>query len=82
MYSSSAERYQFGAPDLVNPAFYPIPPEPVTRQTYWRWLEDFELFKLADTPDLGLWGPQRFMPVLVNYVQSGERRLGEAIIAV
>lgn len=83
IYSPSVERYRFGAygPSLVSdPSFYPIPQDPVTRDTYLRWLEEMDLFTLADTPKAGLWGPQRFMPVLVKYVQTGERRWGEAII--
>lgn len=85
LYSPSVERQRFGAygPGLVSdPAFYPIPQEPVTRETYLRWLEGMDLFRLADTPRLGLGGPQRFMPVLVKYVQTGEPRWGEAIIAM
>ena len=82
MYGSSVERYRFGAADVTNPAFYPIPQEPVTRATYLRWLEEMDLFKVADTPALGLWGPQQCMPVLVKYVQTGERRWGEALIAM
>ena len=82
LYSPSVERYRFGEADVMNSAFYPIPQDPVTRETYLRWLEDMDLFKIADTPALGLGGPQRFMPVLVRYVQTGERRWGEAIIAM
>ncbi|MBM3823871.1 MAG: hypothetical protein FJ404_13470 [Verrucomicrobia bacterium] len=83
LYSPSVERHRFGAygPSLISdPGFYPIPQESVTRDTYLRWLEEMDLFKLADTPKAGLSGPQRFMPVLVKYVQTGERRWGEAII--
>ncbi|HOX40508.1 MAG TPA: hypothetical protein PL033_21220 [Candidatus Brocadiia bacterium] len=82
LYSPSVERYRFGATDVSNPAFYPIPREPVTRDTYLQWLEEMDLFKVADTPKLGLWGPQRFTPVLVKYVQTGDRRWGEAIVTM
>jgi len=85
VYSPSVERYRFGAygPGLISdPAFYPIPQDPVTRDTYLRWLEEMDLAKLADTPRQGLWGPQQFMPVLVKYVQTGKRRYGEAIVAM
>lgn len=47
MYSPSVERYRFGATDVTNQAFYPIPQEPVTRETYLRWLEDMDLFTLV-----------------------------------
>lgn len=85
IYSPSVARYRFGAygPSQVSdPGFYPIPQDPVTRETYLRWLEEMDVFKVADTPRAGLWGPQRFMPVLVKYVQTGERHWGEAIITM
>jgi len=82
LYSPSVERYRFGTTDVSNPAFYPIPQEPVTRETYLRWLEEMDLFRIADTPELGLGGPQRFMPVLVKYVETGEKHWGEAIIVM
>jgi len=85
LYSPSVERYRFGdySPGLISdPAFYPIPQDPVTRDTYLRWLEEMDLARLADTPKQGLWGPAQFMPVLVKYVQTGKRRWGEAIIAM
>ena len=85
IYSPSVERHRFGAygPSVVSdPGFYPIPRDPVTRDTYLRWLEEMDLFRIADTPKQGLAGPQQFLPVLVRYVETGERRFGEAIIAM
>lgn len=41
IYSPSVERHRFGVygPDAVkNPAFYPVPQDPVTRDTYLRWM--------------------------------------------
>ncbi len=85
IYSPPVDRFRFGAygSSLVsNPAFYPIPQDAVTRDTYLRWMEEMDLFKVADTPKAGLSGPQRFLPVLVKYVQTGERRYGEVIITM
>ncbi|MFZ9856514.1 MAG: hypothetical protein ACO3I0_15465 [Limisphaerales bacterium] len=85
IYSPSVERYRFGAygPSVVSdPGFYPIPRDPVTRDTYLRWLEEMDLFRIVDRPKQGLAGPQQFLPVLVRYVETGERRFGEAIIAM
>ncbi len=85
IYSPPVDRFRFGAygPGVVsNPAFYPIPQDAVTRDTYLRWMEEMDLFRLVDTPKAGLSGPQRFLPVLVKYIQTGERRQGEALITM
>ncbi|MCP4643695.1 MAG: hypothetical protein GY851_24830 [bacterium] len=82
MYSPSVERYRFGVPDVSNRAFYPIQHKPVDRSTYMSWLEEQGLSKLADSPALGLEGPRCFMPVLAKYVQTGDRRWGEAIVTM
>lgn len=85
IYSTPVDRYRFGTygPGLVsNPAFYPIPQDEVNRDTYLRWMEAMDLFKIAENPKQGSSGVQRFLPVLVRYVQTGERRHGEAIITM
>jgi hypothetical protein len=85
IYSAPVDRFRFGAygPGMVsNPEFYPIPGDVVTRETYLRWMEEMDLFRLADTPRLGASGPQRFLPVLVKYVQTGGRRYGESIVTM
>lgn len=85
LYSPPVDRGRFGAygPGLVaDPSFYPIPNEPVTRATYARWLEEMGLFRLVETPRLGIDGVQQYLPVLVRYVQTGDRRHGEAIVAM
>ena len=85
IYSPPVDRYRFGAydPSLVsNPAFYPIPQDAVTRESYLQFMEELGLFQIADAPKQGISGVQQFMPVLVKYVQTGERRYGEAIIAM
>ena len=66
LYSPPGDRYRVGATDVANPAFYPIPRGPVTRDTYLDFLAELGLFGVVDTPAQGLAGPQRFMPVLVK----------------
>jgi hypothetical protein len=82
LYSPPVDRFRFGGSDVTNPAFYPIPKEPVTRATYMQYLEEQELFDVAKSPKAGLGGPQNFVPVLVKYVETGEKHWGEAIITM
>ena len=85
LYHSPVDRYRFGdyGPSIVrDPRFYPIPEEPVNRETYHGYLSDMGLFAKADNPARGLSGPQSFLPVLVRYVRTKERRWGEAIVAM
>lgn len=82
IYYPPVDRYRFGATDVNNPAFYPIPPEDVTRDTYWQWMEKMNLLDVVETPNLGLGGPRQFLPVLVKYIQTGERHYGESIITM
>lgn len=77
------ERYRFGgACDVRNPAFYPIPQDPVTRDTYLRCSEEMNPAEIARNPNRGMGGPQAFMPVLVKYVQTGDAQWSEACIAM
>lgn len=82
LYSPAVDRFRFGGTDVSNPAFYPIPQEQVTRATYLKYLEEQELFDVANSPKAGLGGPQNFMPVLVKYVDTGDAHWGEAIITM
>ncbi len=81
-YSPGPSRYRFGEPDVRNPAYYPIPQDRVTRTTYMRWIEGSGLLECAKKPAMGMSGPQSFMPVLAKYVETGNRRLGRAIITM
>ena len=76
------ERYRLGSPDVSNPAFYPIPKGPVTRDTYMAWLEQSGLLEHAKQPRLGSGGPTLLLPALAKFVQTGERHWGEACIAM
>ncbi|MGD0090300.1 MAG: hypothetical protein ABSE73_10305 [Planctomycetota bacterium] len=58
-----------------------VPQDAVTRETYFRWLEASGHFKYADNADKhGQYGPRHLFPVLAKYVQSGERKYGEACV--
>lgn len=62
---------------------YPIPQTTVNRQTYFKWLEDSGHFRYVDNADKhGMYGPRHLMPVLAKFVQSGDRKYGEACIAM
>lgn len=61
----------------------PIPTEPVTRQTYYDWLERSGHFDYAENPaSHGKYGPRHFSPVLARYVKTGEEQYGRACIAM
>jgi len=75
-----SERYRFGYADMNNPAFYPIPNEVITRETYMQCLETMDLETLASHPNRGDGSLVAFMPVLAKYVQSGEKRWAEACV--
>ena len=75
-----SERYRFGYADMNNPAFYPIPNEVITRETYMQCLESMDLEALASHPNRGDGSLVAFMPVLAKYVQSGEKRWAQACV--
>ena len=75
-----SERYRFEYADMSNPAFYPIPNEAITRDTYMQCLESMDLEALASNPNRGDGSLVAFMPVLAKYVQSGEKRWAEACV--
>jgi hypothetical protein len=79
-YMVDVERYQFGAPNLGDPNFYPIPQEPITRDHYRRAIEALDPKAIAENPERGMGGPRAFMPVLVRYVHTGEKQWGEACV--
>jgi hypothetical protein len=78
----NVDRYRFGTPDVNNPDFYPIPQDVVTRDTYMRCVDAFDLMELAQNPKRGMEGPHAFLPILAKYVQTGDAFWGEAIIAM
>ena len=81
-FAPPVERYRLGAPDLSNPAFYPIPQTAVTRATYMIWLEQSGLLQYADQPELGMSGPTLLLPTLAKFVQTGQRQWGDACVAM
>lgn len=82
-YAVDVAHYRFnGVCDPADPAFYPVPQEAVTRDTYLRCIDAFDPAEIARHPRRGLDGPRIFMPVLVKYVQTGERAWADACIAM
>ncbi len=77
------ERYRFGpTPNVQNTAFYPIPQEPVGRHIYLQCIEEMKPAEIAAQPNLGMNGPQAFLPVLVKYVETGDARWADPCIAM
>ena len=82
-YAVDVEHYHFnGTCDVGNPSFYPVPQDPVTRETYMRCLEAQNLPELARNPNRGMDGPREFMPALAKYVQTGDAAWADACIAM
>ena len=81
-YALDVEHYRFhGSCDLADPSFYPVPCEPVTRDTYLQCVEAQNPADIARTPNRGMDGPRVFMPVLVKYVQTGEQEWASRRVA-
>ena len=72
-------RYRFSWPALNNPAFYPIPQEPVTRDSYLKAIEETNPAELVKNPKHGMNGPRAFMPILVKYVETGDSKWSDGI---
>jgi hypothetical protein len=74
---SRLARYQERPPEQ----YYPIPQNAVNRQTYFQWLADSGHFKYADNAEThGPYGPRHLMPVLAKFVESGDRKYGDACL--
>jgi len=80
MFFADVERYRFSSMDVNNPAFYPIPRTPVTRDTYMKWLEECGMLDYVNHPRRGMSGPMQLLPVLAKYVQTGSAEWGRACI--
>ncbi|NCF87940.1 MAG: hypothetical protein GWQ08_20860 [Verrucomicrobiaceae bacterium] len=82
-YMADVERYRFGSnPSPDNPAFYPIPQDEVTRETYFKCIDAFDPASIAKNPNRGMGGPPAFMPGLAKYVQTGDRVWSDACVAM
>ncbi len=82
-YMVDVERYRFGSnPSPDNSAFYPIPQDEVTRETYFKCIDAFDPASIAKNPNRGMGGPPAFMPVLAKYVQTGDRVWSDACVAM
>lgn len=70
---------------VPGPGKHPVPQDPVTRDTYYQWLADSGHFAYAegDRPTRhGRIGPRHFMPVLANFVKTGDPAMGEALLTM
>ena len=79
-YAPDMARLQQRVPDTSHPQFYPIPQGAITRDTYMEWLEDSGYLDYAANPKRGTMGPRELLPSLAKYVQTGDRKWGEACL--
>lgn len=82
LYSPPIQRYQSTHPNVENPAYYPIPQTPVTRQTYMTWIENSGMLQYANQPQRGLSGPTQLLPSLAKFIQTGDPAWGQACITM
>ncbi|MCY2990346.1 MAG: hypothetical protein NTY19_21080 [Planctomycetota bacterium] len=82
LFMQDALRYMQRVPDEYHRQLYPIPATPVTRESYMAWIEESGLLDLADTPTKGLVGPNELLPVLAKLAQTGDRKWGDACVAM
>ena len=69
--------YRRTRPDQINP----IQQLPVSRATYQKWLQFSGHLRYAENPaGHGQYGPRHFLPVLAEYVASGDPRYGHACV--
>ena len=82
-YFVDVERYRFGTnPNILDPKFYPIPQDLISRQTYLDYVDASDPTGIAENPNRGMAGPHAFMPVLAKYVQTGDPRWSDGCIAM
>jgi hypothetical protein len=81
-YIQDSARFMQPVPDEFHRQFYPVPVTPVTRATYLTWIDESGLLELAKEPRRGLVGPSELLPVLAKFAATGERRWGEACVAM
>lgn len=80
-YIQDGDRAMQRAPDRYHMQFYPIPQQPITRGTYMQWLEDSGCLDFAADPRRGLDGPHELLPVLAKFVETRDRKWGDACLA-
>jgi len=78
-YMQDLDRYNQPAPDARRLAWEE---QPVTRDTYMKWIDDSGHLNYADSPQHGVYGPRHLMPVLAKYVQTGDAKYGQACLAM
>ncbi len=78
-YMQDLDRYNQPTPDAYH---LPWQEQPVTRDTYMKWIDDSGHLSYADSPNHGVYGPRHLMPVLAKYVQTGDPKWGQACITM
>lgn len=78
-YMQDLDRYNRPTPDAYH---RPWKEQPVTRETYMKWLDESGHLRYADSPQHGVYGPRHLMPVLAKYVQTGDAKYGQACLAM
>ena len=81
-YYLNMERYRFTKTNQNDSAFFPIPRDAVTQDTYMRCIDASDPASLARKAQRGLNSPRDFLPVLAKYAQTGDRKWGRAIVAM
>lgn len=81
-YYPNMERYRSTTTNQHDPAFFLIPRDAVTQDTYKRCIDASDPASLASKAQRGLNGPRDFLPVLATYAQTGDRKWGRAIVAM
>ena len=78
-YMQDLDRYNQPTPDAHH---LPWKEQPVTRDTYMKWIDDSGHLRYADSPQHGVYGPRHLMPVLAKYVQTGDAKYGQACVTM
>ena len=78
-YMQDLDRYNQPVPDAYH---RPWKEQPVTRDTYMKWIDDSGHLRYADSPQHSVYGPRHLMPVLAKYVQTGDAKYGQACLVM
>ena len=82
IYTPSVARYRDSYPNVNNAKFYPVPQDPISRETYMTWIEESGMLDYVDNPRRGEGGLPELLPALARYVQTGDAKYSDACIAM
>lgn len=80
-YFVDAARYRFPNPDVADPAFYPVPRDPVDRDAYRRAIDASFPDSPAGSPRYGMDALRVALPLLVRWVHTRQTRHRDAVFA-